>query len=303
MKTINLLKLFVAISATSLLFSGCGSSEDEALEQAMGKDSTIAKSEISSDLINEIIKSIPSPVEMSTLIREVEPKYNASFLNAAGMEGNYTTNFQKAVNIGIYGTDLGYINMYNQKTDAIKYLTSMTNLANDMKIGQFFDFQMIRRLATNSNNLDSLLYITTSNYDKMNTYLQEQNRGNLSLLMLTGGWIEALYIASSVAEKNDSPRLYEKVGEQKIVLDQLKILLDFYKSDPQVAQLSTKLNDLKVVYDSVKIAYEYHPPTIEIVNGVKMVTDNSKSVIQISKADVDQIYNLVSTIRKDLIKE
>ena len=302
MRTINLLKLFVAITATSFLFSGCGSSEDEALEQAMGKDSTIAKSEISSDLINEIIKSIPSPVEMSSLIREVEPKYNASFLNVAGNEGNYTTNFQKAVNMGIYGTDLGYINMYNEKQDASKYLFSMTKLAEDMKIGQFFDYNMIKRLATNSNDLDSLLYITTSNYDKMNNYLQEQNRGNLSLLMLTGGWIEALYIASSVAEKNASPRLYEKVGEQKIVLDQLKILLDFYKSDPQVSQLSTKLNDLKIVYDSVKIAYEYHPPTIEIVNGVKMVTDNSKSVIQISKADVHQIFNLVATIRKDLIQ-
>jgi hypothetical protein len=239
---------------------------------------------------------------MSSMIREVEPKYNVNFLNAPSSVDKYTTNFQKAVNIGIYGTDLGYINMYNEKQDAITYLNSMTKLADDMKIGQFFDYQMIKRLATNSNNLDSLLYITTTNYDKMNTYLQEQNRGNLSLLMLTGGWIEALYIASSVAQKNDNPALRERVGEQKIVLDQLKILLDFYKSDPKITELSTKLNELKAVFDKVQIAVEYHEPTVEIVNGIKMVTDNSKSVIKITKEEVDQIFNLVSEIRKDLIQ-
>ncbi len=302
MKLIKLLKFLIAITAVSVFVSGCGSSEDEALEQAMGKDSTISKSEISSDLINEIIKSIPSPVEMSSLIREVEPKYNGQLLNPAANVGNYTTNFQKAVNLGIYGTDLGYINMYNEKQDAISYLNSMTKLAEDMKIGQFFDYNMIKRLASNSNNLDSLLYITTSNYDKMNSYLQEQNRGNLSLLMLTGGWIEALYIASSVAEKDNNPALYERVGEQKIVLDQLKILLDFYKTDPHVPELNLKLKDLSAIYDSIKITTEYHPPTIEIVNGVKMVSENNKTVIKVSKKEVDQIFNLVSTIRQDLIK-
>jgi len=302
MKTKLLFRNLAVISASALLLASCGGSEDEALEKALVTDSTMAKSEISSDLINEVIKSIPSPVEMSSLIREVEPKYNVSFLNGSGNTEKYTTNFQKAVNIGIYGTDLGYINMYNEKQDAISYLNSMTKLAEDLKIGQFFDYHLIKRLATNSNDLDSLLYITTNNYDKMNTYLQEQNRGNLSLLMLTGGWIEALYIASSVAEKNNNPALYERVGEQKIVLDQLKILLDFYKSDPKIAELSTQLDGLKSVYDSVKIVYEYHEPSIEIVNGIKMVTDNSKSVIQITKEEVDKVFTNVSAIRKELIQ-
>jgi hypothetical protein len=292
----------LSISASALLLAGCGSSDDDALDKALVTDSTMSKSEISSDLINEVIKSIPSPVEMSSLIREVEPKYNVNFLSASSNVDKYTTNFQKAVNIGIYGTDLGYINMYNEKEDAISYLNSMTKLADGLKIGQFFDYHLIKRLATNSSDLDSLLYITTSNYDKMNSYLQDQNRGNLSLLMLTGGWIEALYIASSVAEKNNNPALYERVGEQKIVLDQLRILLDFYKSDPKIAELNKNLDGLKTVYDSVQIVYEYHEPTIEIVNGVKMVTDNSKSVIKITKEEVDKVFNHVSDIRKDLIQ-
>lgn len=302
MKITSIYKIIFSVSASAMLLSGCGGLDENALEQAMGSDSTMAKAEISSDLINEVIKSIPSPVEMSSMIREVEPKYNVNFLNNTSNADKYTTNYQKAINIGIYGTDLGYINMYNEKQDAINYLNTMTKLAEDMKIGQFFDYHVIKRLATNSNNLDSLLYITTSNYDKMNTYLQEQNRGNLSLMMLTGGWIEALYIASAVAEKNPNPGLHERVGEQKIVLDQLKLLLDFYKSDPKLKELNTKLDGLKTVYDSVKIQYEYHEPTIEIVNGVKMVTDNSKSVILITKEEVDQIFNIVSAIRKDLIQ-
>jgi hypothetical protein len=46
-------------------------------------------------------------------------------------------------------------------------------LANDLSIGQFFDFTTIAKLATNSKNLDSLLLITTQNFNSINSYLQE----------------------------------------------------------------------------------------------------------------------------------
>jgi hypothetical protein len=56
--------------------------------------------------------------------------------------------------------------------DGIKYITSIKSLADELNIGQFFDVETIGRLAANSKNLDSLLLITTMNFNHINHYLQ-----------------------------------------------------------------------------------------------------------------------------------
>lgn len=280
----------------------CQKSDKDAFDAASGKDSTKVHAQVSSELVSEIIKSIPSPVEMSSLIREVEHQYSAEILNKPENVSNYTSNFKKAVNIGIYGTDLGYINIYNEKQDAITYLNSMTKLAEDLKIGQFFDYHTIKRLATNSSNLDSLLYITTNNYDKMNAYLQEQKRGNLSIVMLTGGWLEALHLSAQVAKKDKNEKLFQRIGDQKKVLDLIMMLLDFYSTDPNAADLLKSLKLLKERYDKIEIITVYKEPTVQEINGVLMVTDNSTSEIKINYEDIVEIAKIVGDIRAKLVE-
>ncbi len=293
--------LILASFITFCMLISCDESTENAFNNASRADSVQKIDQVSKDLVSEVIKSIPSPVEMSTLIKEVEKDYSSSWLNPTTNISRYNSNYKKAVNIGIYGTDLGYINIYNEKQDAILYLNTMTQLAEELRIGHFFDYKTIKRLATNSTNLDSMLYITTSSYDKMNTYLQDQNRGNLSMMMLTGGWLEALYIATEVGLKNKSPDLIEKIGEQKVVLAQIMILLKFYNSDPQVAKLLEKLVKLNVIYDGISIIIVYKEPTVEMINGIPMVTDNSTTEVKITEDDIIKINELVKNVRKDII--
>lgn len=294
-------RISVIFILSCLLLGACKKKEGDAFDNAAGKDTTRVHAQVSSELVSEIIKSIPSPVEMSSLIRQVEHQYSSGMLNPASSISKYTSNYKKAVNIGIYGTDLGYINIYNEKQDAITYLNSMTSLAEDLKIGQFFDYHTIKRLATNSSNLDSLLYITTNNYDKMNTYLQEQKRGNLSIMMLTGGWLEALHLSAQVAKKDKNEKLIQRIGDQKKVLDLILMLLDFYSSDPNVEKLHTDLLKLKERYDKIQIITVYKEPTVQEINGVLMVTDNSTSEIKVSYEDIVEIANIVSEMRTKLI--
>src|SRR5690606_21549006 len=146
-------------------------------------------------------------------------------------------------------TDLGYANIYEQNQDALFYLNSIRTLADELSIGQFFDFGTIRRLATNSDNLDSLLLITTQNFNNINDYLQQNQRQNLSILILAGGWLEALHITCEVVKANpNNQELIEKVGEQKIILDNIKLLLGFYKNDPYIADLHKNILELEEVF-------------------------------------------------------
>lgn len=257
---------------------------------------------VSKEIVNDFIQSIPSPIEISVLIKEQGAKYDSKILNPTDNQSEYNTSFRQALNLGVYSTDLGYANIYDQKQDAIRYLDAVTEMANGLKIGQFFDFSTIKRLATNSSNLDSLLLITTQNFEKINSYLQDQNRSNQSVLILTGGWLESLYLTCEVVKKYPSQQFKERVGEQKVILDQLLLLLDFYKDDANVQALIGDLNTLKSKFDAVTVTREYKKSTIKEVNGIPMLTDNSVSKTTVTDQDIENIRNATIAVREKITK-
>jgi hypothetical protein len=287
------------------LFTACGSgkkTDDPIFADTLDTAATDGPT-ISSEVIGDILQQIPSPLEISVLLKESGKKYNASFLNSADNTSKYNSNYKKALNLGIYGTDLGYTNIYEQNQDGVKYMASIKELANGLSIGQFFDIETIGRLATNSKNLDSLLLITTQNFNTINHYLQTQDRANLSVLFLTGGWLEALHITCGVAAANpDNAQLKETIGEQKIILENIMLLLSFYKeSDQNMASLLKDMEELKKIYDNVKITYTYKESTFEVVDGVMVIKDNSTSTIEITPEDIANISAATSSIRNKII--
>jgi len=295
----------VIIGLILALFKACGS-EKKSDEQAFLEGLDSAKTEgpsISEGVIGDILQRIPSPLEISVLLKESGKKYNGSYLNSPESVSNYNSNYKKALNLGVYGTDLGYTNIYEQNQDGVKYMSSIKTLADGLSIGQFFDIETIGRLATNSKNLDSLLLITTQNFNSINHYLQSRNQSNLSVLFLTGGWVEALNILCEVAAANPTNKeMQETIGEQKIILENILLLLSFYKeSDQNMASLLGDMEELKKLYDKVNITYTYSESTFEIVDGVMVIKDNSSSTIQITSEDIANIKALTTSIRNKII--
>jgi len=287
------------------LLTACGSGKNTD-EQAMLNSIDSAGNKgphISEGVIDDLLQEIPSPLEISVLLKQSGKKYNVDYLNSADNIARYNNNFQKAMNLGIYGTDLGYTNIYEKNTDGIKYMTSIKGLADDLNIGQFFDLETISRLATNSKNLDSLLLITTQNFNSINHYFQSQNRSNLSVLLLTGGWLEAMHITCSVAAADPKNKeLNEKIGEQKIILEKILKLLSFYKdSDSHMASLLTDLQVLEEVYKKVNITYTYKESSFVVVDGVMVIKDNSTTTVDITPELVAEIKNISSSIRNKIV--
>jgi hypothetical protein len=182
-------------------------------------------------------------------------------------------------------------------------MSTIRNLANDLNIGQFFEMETIGRLVSNNNNLDSLLLITTQNFNAINHYLQSQDRSHLSVLFLTGGWLEALHITCQVAKLTpENHQLQETIGTQKIILDNLIHLLSMFKeTDHNMGTLFTDLQDLKQAFDKVSITTIYKPSSFEIVDGVMVVKDNSVSTVEITQADIESIRTITQSIRTKVI--
>ncbi|HEX8038603.1 MAG TPA: hypothetical protein VF490_05610 [Chryseosolibacter sp.] len=290
--------LIAGLCAGMLLACDSGSkSEEQALVDAI--DISNGDSEAVSAEVNDILHRIPSPLEISVLLKESGKSYNPAFLNSPDNAERYNTNYRKALNLGIYGTDLGYTNIYEHSQDGIKYLSTIKGLADELNIGQFFEMETIGRLAANSDNLDSLLLITTQNFNNINHYLQTQNRSGLSVLFLTGGWLEALHITCQVEKLNPgNTQLRETIGQQKIILESVMHLLSLYgENDKNMTALLGDMETLKKSFDQVTITSVYKPSTYEVVNGVMMVKDNSTCIIDITDADIENIRTATETIR------
>lgn len=252
--------------------------------------------------VGEVLESIPSPLEISVLIKENGTIYNKSDLNAPDAVSRYNTTFQKALNLGIYGTDLGFANIYGKNQDAISFLNSVKDLADGLGIGAFFDYETIKELAESSNRLDELIQTTTLNFEKINNNLAERKRENVSALILTGGWIEAVYLTAMVNVREPNDLLKDKIGDQKIVLDQLLLVLDIYKSSPGFEDLINDLTALQEIYDQIEVEVIVGEPTMEEIDGVLVVTDGTRSVVHVTDGDIQKITSLLKSIRNKVIR-
>ncbi|MEM6298020.1 MAG: hypothetical protein AAF740_04950 [Bacteroidota bacterium] len=262
-----------------------------------------ATRQLKEDQIPNIIKSIPNPLEVAFLIKDIGTEYQKGDLNDPKSVDNYTTNYKKALNLGVYSTDLGYANIYEVNQDALNYLNSVKKLADGLSIGQFFDYKTIKRLTNNTDNLDSLLQLTTSNFEKINFHLSKQRRDYLSILILTGGWMEASYITSLVYEESANEKLKEKIGEQKIVLERILLVLEVYKGKPYFEGLINNLNELKTAYEKVEIVEQKGQPVMKVVGDEIVIESTTKTFVEVTDEDLNQIISLIRSIRNEMVSE
>ncbi len=260
-----------------------------------------ADMQVSEEALDEIVQSVSSPIEMAALIMEIGTPFSLDYLATTDFVDRYNTSFQMAYSLGVFGADLGYLNIYNKNTQIVDYLTAINKLADGIRVGQFFDFATLKRLATSRESIDSLMYISVSSFNNIDSYLRENNRGHLSALMITGVWIEGMYLATQVANQTSNPILSERIGEQKLNLNNLFLILNPYKSQQQIADLLAQMNEIKDVFDQVEIIYEMGEPETVEKDGMVMIVQNEKSIVQITDEQLQQIINKTEEVRNKLI--
>jgi hypothetical protein len=287
------------------LLLGCGNnnaSTEEVNDKVTAEEPPPTSPQVSEDIISEILDAIPSPLEISFLIKEVGTKYNSANLNSPDLVTNYNTSYQQAVNLGVYATDLGYANLYSKNQDVLSFLNCVKKLADNLNIGQFFDYETIRQLASSSGNIDALLQLTQQNFEKINYHLREKKQEHLSILILTGGWIEAVYLTSLVHQETKNKQLKEKIGEQKIVLEQILVVLEIYKTKPNFATLINDLKELQKIYSGVEMKTVMGKAKTIERNGELVVENDTQTIVNISDSDVEKITSLVKSIRNKIVK-
>lgn len=299
-------KQLLYILIFSLLIYSCKSSNEKGSNDEFQVPDSVANQgvlEVSEQAMENITENISSHIETAALIKNLNVPFSKDYLAPTDDVDQFSTNFEQSLVLGIYGTDLGYLNMYNKTTVSLDYLRSIRKLANNIKVGQFFDFNTLQRLAKNNENLDSLMYISQRNFNQMDQYLRENSRSNLSTLMIAGGWIEGLYLSGQVYRSAPDPELREAIGEQKIILGDLMILLKNFRNDRDFKRLIKEFNAIHELFKEVTITIEQGEPTQEVVDGRLVIQQNTKSIVNVSDEVLEQIIDESVRVRNEILNE
>jgi hypothetical protein len=298
-----MIKKLVYILLAVLVITSCKSGRDRGTESNFEVPDSIMSEglEISEETMQNVVQNISSPVEMAALIKELGVPYSNKYLASTARVDELSTSFKQSLNLGVYGADLGYLNMYNKTSAVLDYISAIKTLADGIKVGQFFDFTTLKRLASNNQNLDSLMYISVHSFNQMDKYLHSNNRSNLSALIVTGVWIEGLYLGTQVSKETTNDKLAERIGEQKLTLNELILILEVYKKDKQYAKLIDELQLIKDQYQNVNIKTIKGEPEMVEENGVLTIIQNDKSVVEISPEQLNKIISTTEEVRNRLI--
>lgn len=257
---------------------------------------------LSEEAIADIVQNIASPVEIAAILQALNVPFSAEYLAATQGADRLTTNFQKAVMLGIYGADLGYLNMYEKTGNSVDVLSTIKRLADGLRVGQFFDFETLKRLSVNKSDLDSLLFMSVNSYNQIDQYLRQNGRGSISALMIAGVWIEGQYLATQVVTDHQDKILRDRIGEQKIILGDLLMLLRPYReSSAEYTALYDMMEKVSASYRDVRITYRLGEPETLEQDGRLVMIQHEESIVEMTDEQLTMIAEISGDVRNKLI--
>jgi len=277
-------KIIVALFL-SVFWVACSDNNNANQEQ---KKEEVKDQEVKKDFKADfdILNAMPDPIEIIDLVKSIGIDYDNSLLNKPENKEKYNSEYKMALNMGVYTVDLGYANLHNKTQDAIKYLDATKKMTDGLKVSQFFDFEKIKSITQEGKDLNQLIITTGIGLDKMRQGLEDEKRSETSTLIVAGGWLEAIYLATQVAEKSDRKELKEKIADQKIVITELIKMFEANKSTSK--HLADIYEDFKKINDAFA--------------NISVKNEEGKEVqVKMSKEDFDKLNQAVKEVRNKVI--
>jgi hypothetical protein len=243
------------------------------------------KTEFKADF--NILNAMPDPIEMVDLIKSVGVEYDNTILNKPENIEKYNSDHKMALNVGIYSVDLGYANLHNKTQDAIRFLDATKKITTNLKVNQYFDFEAIKKVTEESKDLNQLILITGQGLEKMRQGLEDEKRTEAVTLVVVGGWLESIYIASQMAEKSDKQPLKEKIADQKTVISELVKMIEPNKtSSKHIEDLYNDLKKIEEAYKNINLEATEGKP-----NELKMTKEDFTKLVQAVKDARSKVIN------------
>ncbi|HYG50848.1 MAG TPA: hypothetical protein VD905_08085 [Flavobacteriales bacterium] len=297
----NRKKLCIAAISTSLFLVACngekkGGDGGEVVD-TIAKEPTTDSSRL--EATRQIMYSIPSTAETADLLKEAGTTYDIKMMNDVKFVDKYNVLKKQALNLGIYGADLNYANVFEKSMEVQLYMESCQSLVKRLGIEGAISDNVWDRLEENKDDRDSLNSIISEVFFDLDTYLEENDKTEISGLIVAGGWIEGLFIATQMmSEKKPNQELLDRVAEQKLSLENLCKLMESYTETENIKSVREDLKRLQGVFAKVEIVRVKGETTTK--NGV--TTIGGKNEINFPPEVFIELRNMVKEIRNSYTK-
>ena len=122
--------LAVMAVVAGLTLASCGGEESPTGNDATGDENVATKPKPQGSSLLKVgdkLFNLPSPLETAMLIEEVGGDFYEDMLNPNTDATQYSVKTIQAMNLGVYGADLGYCLIYNQSQKAFRLLATTKN--------------------------------------------------------------------------------------------------------------------------------------------------------------------------------
>jgi len=248
-----------------------------------------------------IFYSLPSPLETAMLIKNAGADYDEALMNPTANTSRYITSKSKALNLGIYSTDLSYASLFDQNQATLNYIEAAKAMADGLNILDAIDEATVTRLEEQINNRDAIIDIISETLMNSSSFLKENDMEGTASVILVGGWVEGLYIATNLVDENNlgGSKLVERIVDQKLSLDIMVSLLETSPDDADAQAVLEDVKALKTIFD--KITIDQGEVTAVEDPETNVTTLKSESSVEFTPEVFMELKNKVIEIRSSYI--
>lgn len=242
----NLIKCLTIFASITLILSSCGTGKDR------GQKSVDMSEKKGVELKGVYEYPIPTSVEVVEMLNRAGAPYIIGISNPVSNIDRYFTEKSKALNLGVYGAGLSYASTYEMKQETMNYLKVAKQLVDELNIASSFNLSFAQRVEANLENKDSLINLVADSFYDTYVFLTENQRDDLSLLVMAGSWVEGVYLTTQIAiTASDNKEFLKILAQQKDPLNRLTDLFEPMKEDENLVSLYNDLIELKALYADV----------------------------------------------------
>ena len=295
MKNKNLIIGFIASTSMTMVVSCGGSGEDDIQNVVLTDTATVVEAPQPT-----VEYAVPTPNELFEIIKLQGGKQKVGLVNDLNNRGNYVELKSKALNFGVYSADLAYMSCFGIGTEFLMYFKAIEEIGEELGISGAFDEELMERIENNEGDTDSLFSISNDTYYDSYLYLEENDKGVELSLIMAGGFIESLYIVTHLVDKfKEGDPIIEKIGDQKLVLENLLDFIIEYSDDQSVSEVMDDLISLSQVFET-SMEFEESGTNIDNSNG-KIVLSGGGSY-KMTKSSLEKIKAKAKELRDNITK-
>ncbi|MBL4754889.1 MAG: hypothetical protein JKY52_14995 [Flavobacteriales bacterium] len=224
---------------------------------------------------------LPAPLQVVTALKLHEVPYSALLISDIEEHKGNDVEYKNALNLGINTIDMGYATVNGDLQLGLSYSQNVKALMEELGITSAVTGNMIERIEANGTNQDSLSKIILEAYGASHAFFQSNQREGMGLLILTGCFIEGLYLTSSADQLSSNSQVQSLLGIHKEYLENLLLLIGFYNHNEEVSTLIDDLKQLKDEFYSVDLAVNIEKGSAKLnspVSEIKIASIRSKII-------------------------